>query len=179
MPTTSKHTYLTQNRVLALTIAGLRSLQPLFNSKPLDQPWYALMPTIWLQLILSSSIICTCIPTLKRVLADLQTGMMSGAVSDFFEQSVSGHTNTESQSGSKSDSGNGHKPGSTPKSRLRRDSIGVERMDSKKNLCDNATMQNIDYEARYGGELTRASTSTHYGSDARSIQMVDPESNRW
>lgn len=40
--------------------------------------------------MLSLSIITACIPSLRRVLADLQTGMMAGTVSQFFELSVSG-----------------------------------------------------------------------------------------
>lgn len=48
------------------------------------------MPAIWLQLTQSGSIVRTCIPSLKRVLADLQTGMMAGVISEFFELSVSG-----------------------------------------------------------------------------------------
>lgn len=40
--------------------------------------------------MLSLSIITACIPSLRRVLSDLQTGMMAGTVSEFFELSVSG-----------------------------------------------------------------------------------------
>ena len=171
---------LTCHRVMALTIAGLRSLPPIFESRPPDRPWYTVMPAIWLQLILSSSILCTCIPTLKRVLADLQTGMMAGTVSDFFEQSVSGHTNTGSQSGSKSGSGIGQRSPSTstPHSRPRRDSIGVERMNSQTILRDHAIMQTTDYEVRYEGRPIRVSSSSQYESDALSIHMVDPTGTR-
>ncbi|CAG8098535.1 unnamed protein product [Penicillium salamii] len=161
--------------VMALTIAGLRSLHPMFKSKPSDRPWHTVMPAIWLQLILSSSILCTCIPTLKRVLADLQTGMMAGTVSDFFEQSVSGHTNTGSQSVSKSGSGIGQRSASssTPHSRFQRSSFGVERMDSQTILRDHAITQTIDYEVRYEGNPARISSSSNYESDALSIHMAD------
>ncbi|OGE54603.1 hypothetical protein PENARI_c006G03754 [Penicillium arizonense] len=151
--------------VLALTIAGLHSLQPLFNSKPLDRPWHALMPAIWLQLILSSSILCTCIPTLKRVLADLQTGMMAGTVSDFFEQSVSGQ-NSKDRSTSKSGSGIGQRSGSathssSPISVSHGDRPSVERVDSQKILRDNAIVHTVDYDMRYdGAEPGRASSSS-------------------
>ncbi|KAJ5192805.1 hypothetical protein N7449_008947 [Penicillium cf. viridicatum] len=122
--------------VLALTIGGLRSLPPLYNSKPLDETWNALMPAIWLQLILSSSILCTCIPTLKRVLAELQTGMMAGVVSDFFEHSVSGHIDSGDRSTSKSDNAVGQRSGSgsASGSPILKDSLDVERVDSPKNL---------------------------------------------
>ncbi|KAJ5154248.1 uncharacterized protein N7500_009687 [Penicillium coprophilum] len=148
--------------VLALTIAGLRSLRPLYNSNPLDETWDALMPAIWLQLIISSSIICTCIPTLKRVLAELQTGMMAGVVSDFFEQSVSGHTNTGDQSGSKSDSAIEQRSGSVSASRpqIRGESVDLERVDSQKNLRENA-MRTIDYEAFYEGPDSSRPSSSH------------------
>ncbi|CAG7967813.1 unnamed protein product [Penicillium salamii] len=166
--------------VMALTIAGLRSLHPMFKSKPSDRPWHTVMPAIWLQLILSSSILCTCIPTLKRVLADLQTGMMAGTVSDFFEQSVSGHTNTGSQSVSKSSSGIGQRSASPsiPHTRFQRSSFGVERMDSQTILRDHAITQTIDYEVRYEGNPARVSSSSNYESDALSIHMVDPAGKR-
>ncbi|KAJ5510690.1 hypothetical protein N7453_002793 [Penicillium expansum] len=159
--------------VLALTIAGLHSLPPIYDSKPLDQTWHTLMPAIWLQLILSSSILCTCIPTLKRVLAELQTGMMAGVVSDFFEHSVSGHTNSGDRSASKSDNAVGQRSGSgsgsASRSPILRDSLDVERVDSQKNLRENAIVQTIDYEAFYEGPgSSRASSSHGYESDARS-----------
>ncbi|OQD80902.1 hypothetical protein PENANT_c031G10951 [Penicillium antarcticum] len=151
--------------VLALTMAGLRSLKPLFSSEPPDRPWHALMPAIWLQLILSSSILCTCIPTLKRVLADLQTGMMAGTVSDFFEQSVSGQ-NSKDRSGFKSDSGLGQRSGSathtiSPNSAAHGSRPGVERVNSHQILRDNASVHTVDYDVRYeGAEPGRASSSS-------------------
>lgn len=89
--------------VSAITIPGLLSLKPYFHSIPQDPSWNAVMPAIWLQLVQSASIVCTCIPSLKRVLADLQTGMMAGAISEFFELSVSGgRYNTNDGSGTRS-----------------------------------------------------------------------------
>lgn len=133
------------------------------------------MPAIWLQLILSTSILCTCIPTLKRVLADLQTGMMAGTVSEFFEQSVSGHTNSGSGSASKSDSGIGQESGSdsAPHSRIRSESYGVKRIDSQMILRDHDILHTMNYEVVYEGERIRASSFSH-DSDALSIHMVDP-----
>ncbi|KXG45827.1 uncharacterized protein PGRI_046830 [Penicillium griseofulvum] len=148
--------------VLALTIAGLRSLRLLYGSKHPDETWNAFMPAIWLQLIISSSVLCTCIPTLKRVLAELHTGMMAGVVSDFFEQSVSGHTNTGDRSASKSDNAIEQRSGSgsAPRSRIRSDSIDPERVDVQKDLHENA-MRTIDYEAFYEGpDSSRADGNT-------------------
>lgn len=130
------------------------------------------MPVIWLQLILSSSILCTCIPTLERVLAELQTGMMAGVVSDFFENSVSGHTNSGDRSASKSDNAVGQRSGSGSASRSPslRDSLDVERVDSQKNLRENTTVQTINYEAFYEGPgSSRASSSHNHESDGLSI----------
>ncbi|KAJ5816733.1 hypothetical protein N7447_008966 [Penicillium robsamsonii] len=148
--------------VLALTIAGLRSLRPLYNSNPLDTTWNSLMPAIWLQLILSSSILCTCIPTLKRVLAELQTGMMAGVVSDFFEQSISGHTNYGDRSASKSDNAIGQRSGSGSafRSRIRSDSVNLERVDSQKNLQANA-VRPVDYEAFYKESGSSRASPSH------------------
>ncbi|RAQ48440.1 hypothetical protein AFGD_008423 [Aspergillus flavus] len=80
--------------VPVLTIPYIFSLRPVFHSVPLDEPWHILMPTLWFQLLQSASIICTCIPSLKRVFVELQTGMMAGTVSEFFELSVSGAQGT-------------------------------------------------------------------------------------
>jgi hypothetical protein len=106
-------TRLTEYSVPVCTIPGLISLNPYFHSTPLDQPWHALAPAIWFQVVQSLSIVCACIPGLKRVLADLQTGMMGGTVSEFFELTVSGgRTNTLYGSGTKSASKSGYGVGS-------------------------------------------------------------------
>ncbi|KAJ5520452.1 hypothetical protein N7463_000905 [Penicillium fimorum] len=148
--------------VLALTIAGLHSLRPLYNSALQDATWNSLMPAIWLQLILSSSILCTCIPTLKRVLAEFQTGMMAGIVSDFFEQSISGPTNSGDRSASRSDNAIGQRSGSgsAPRSQIRNDSVDLESMESQKNLQENA-VRAIDYEAFYEGSDSSGASSSH------------------
>lgn len=110
------------------------------------------MPVIWMQLVESSSILCTCIPMLKRVLSDLQTGMMAGAVSDGLQYSVS-----EEQYGSNSGSRVGQRSVSALQSRSRNSYVAayrggrpeIERVDSQKNLRDHAAVQNTDDEGRY------------------------------
>ncbi|KAJ5233764.1 uncharacterized protein N7469_005530 [Penicillium citrinum] len=160
--------------VVALAIPGIRSLQPYFHAKPLDQPWHALMPAIWLQLIQSTSILCTCLPTLKRVLSDLQTGMMAGTVSDFFETSVSGEHATLDES-SKSDSRIGQRSRSgsamNPQGGLQRSRPQIERMDSRKNLRENVIHQSIDYEVRY-----ETSGSLHASSTIHDFDLIHGES---
>ncbi|KAL4891992.1 hypothetical protein BDV59DRAFT_180642 [Aspergillus ambiguus] len=161
--------------VPALTIPGLLSLQPVFHSEPLDQPWHALMPVIWLQLTLGSSIVCNCIPPLRRVLADLQTGMMAGTVTDFFEFSVSGgrSNNTGDTSTSKSGSQIGRSKGRSRRSNGRNILAGtsartrpsVDRRESQRNLRDDVILQTIDYEVRYDG-LQRTQSSTSYDRES-------------
>lgn len=167
LPDTSK-----SNSVPILTIPGLNSLRPYFDAAPLDRPWHALMPAIWLQLVQSASILCTCIPTLKRVLADLQTGMMGGAVSDFFEMSVSGaHSSNNDGSGSKSGSRIGQRTRSARafSGRSRRSHPQVERVDSQKYLRDDVIVQSIDYEVSYEDEpLPLQASST--GHDLESVR---------
>lgn len=120
------------------------------------------MPAIWLQLVQSASILCTCIPTLKRALADLQTGMMAGIVSDFFEVSVSGHSQSHTGDGSASKSGSRTGPRGSALGGFHRSRPRVERMDSQKNLRENVIVQSIDYEVRYeGSEVPRASSTSH------------------
>jgi len=49
------------------------------------------MPTVWSQIMLSLSIITTCIPSLKRVISDLRSGAMSNpAIPEPFEMGVTG-----------------------------------------------------------------------------------------
>ena len=160
-----------------LTIPAIRSLRPYFHAEPLDRPWHALMPAIWLQLVQSASLLCTCIPTLKRVLADLQTGMMAGAVSDFFEMSVSGGHNN-----SNNDAGEGSGSGSASKSRgstsllgqrivtgstrafpggLHRGRPRVDPMESQTRLRENLLVQSYNYEVGFDGHEPRASSTSH------------------
>lgn len=154
---------------MALTIPAIRSLQPYFRAEPLDQPWLALMPAIWLQLVQSTSLLCTCIPTLKRVLSDLQTGMMAGTVSDFFEISVSGGAATVDGS-----SKSGSQIGQRSRSRSAINSLGgthrsrpnLDRMDSRKILRDNVIHQSIDYEVRYEGSGPSCASSTSLDLDS-------------
>ncbi|OQE29828.1 hypothetical protein PENSTE_c002G10402 [Penicillium steckii] len=155
--------------VVVLTVPGIRSLQPYFHAKPLDQPWHALMPAIWLQLVQSTSILCTCLPTLKRVLSDLQTGMMAGTVSDFFETSVSGeHATLDGSSKSGSRIGQRSRSGSAMNSQggFHRSRPQIERMDSRRILRENIIHQSIDYEVRYedSGPLRASSTSHDFDS---------------
>ncbi|EEH05173.1 conserved hypothetical protein [Histoplasma capsulatum G186AR] len=76
------------------TIFSLASQNQYFSSRPLDKTWHAVRPTIWAQATLCISIITTCIPSLKRVMADLQTGLMAGRVTEFLELSISGGSNS-------------------------------------------------------------------------------------
>ncbi|KAL5357145.1 hypothetical protein BJX96DRAFT_143967 [Aspergillus floccosus] len=159
--------------VPALTIPGLLSLRPVFQATPPDPTWHALMPAIWLQLVLSTSIVSNCIPPLRRVLADLQTGMMAGAVTEFFEFSVSGgqSNNTGDRSGSRSGSQVGLKKtrprGSKSRNIFQRSSSlhGVDRRESQRNLREDVILQTIDYEVRYDGiRRTRTSPSSDHES---------------
>ncbi|KKZ68502.1 hypothetical protein EMCG_05861 [[Emmonsia] crescens] len=72
------------------TIFSITSQNQYFKSTPPDKTWHAVHPTIWAQATLSISIITACIPSLKRVMADLQTGLMAGRVTEFLELSISG-----------------------------------------------------------------------------------------
>lgn len=159
---------LTVYSVPALTIPGLLSLRPVFNATPPDPSWHALMPAIWLQLVLSTSIVCNCIPPLRRVLADLQTGMMAGTVTEFFEYSVSGGRSniTGDRSGSRSGSQIGPKKSRSRRSKSRNIFQGssavhsMDRRESQRNLREDVILQTIDYEVHYDGiRRTRTSPS--------------------
>ncbi|PIG79925.1 hypothetical protein AARAC_010355, partial [Aspergillus arachidicola] len=148
-------------RVPVLTIPYIVSLCPVFHSVPLDEPWHILMPTLWLQLLQGASIICTCIPSLKRAFAELQTGMMAGTVSEFFELSVSGAQGTKEASTSTSQKQSANATGNSElDSRgerkghlkgLRHSNHGrlIEPSESMRNLRENAIVQSIQYEAHW------------------------------
>ncbi|KAI1920781.1 hypothetical protein LOZ65_003917 [Ophidiomyces ophidiicola] len=80
----------TRIMVVVCTAISLARYSPFFHSSPIDQPWQAVDPLIWTQAVLGVSIITACVPGLKRVLADLRTGFMAGAVTELYELSVSG-----------------------------------------------------------------------------------------
>ncbi|QVM10968.1 hypothetical protein D8B26_005619 [Coccidioides posadasii str. Silveira] len=92
--------------VAVFTAISLAKIQPFFKSNPTDQPWHAVTPSIWLQVNLCLSIVTASIPGLKRVLADLRTGLMAGAVPEFYELSVSGGAGESYTSGTHSGSSN-------------------------------------------------------------------------
>ncbi len=85
-PRTDKHPL---NSVPIVTILSLTTLNPYFSSTPLDYPWHAVAPTIWSQIMLNLSIITACVPSLKRFLADLQSGAMAVNITESFEMGVS------------------------------------------------------------------------------------------
>lgn len=79
--------------------------RPYFSSPASERSWLAVMPTIWMQAVLCVSIVTTCIPNLKRLLAVLRTGLMAGTVNEFYELSVSGGDSKIGTSGSQVRSG--------------------------------------------------------------------------
>ncbi|KNG91035.1 hypothetical protein ANOM_000758 [Aspergillus nomiae NRRL 13137] len=170
--------------VPVLTIPYIMSLRPVFHSTPLDQSWHILMPTIWLQLIQSASILCTCIPSLKRALAELQTGMMAGTVSEFFELSVSGaHSTIEgstSKSGRQSANATGHSglnSGNLKGLRHGNHNRMIEPSESMQDLRESATVQTSEYDMRW--ELEKNPETTGPGNLAPLIPPTDPNLVTW
>jgi hypothetical protein len=97
-----------------VTILSLTTLKPSFYSSPPDKPWYEVTPTIWSQIMLNLSLITACIPSLKRFLADLQSGAMAVQVTEAFEMGISqkGYLGAEHSAGSRT--GLGSKLASKP-----------------------------------------------------------------
>ena len=73
------------DRLPVFTVVTLTKLEGFVNSS--DKPWDAVNPSIWLQSTLGLSLVTTCIPNLKRVLDNLQSGLMAGTISEFHELS--------------------------------------------------------------------------------------------
>jgi hypothetical protein len=87
--------------VPVVTILSLTTLKPSFHSWPSDIPWYGVAPTIWSQIMLNLSLITACIPSLKRFLANLQSGAMAVQVTEAFEMGISqkGYSGAEHSAG--------------------------------------------------------------------------------
>ncbi|EFQ97644.1 hypothetical protein MGYG_00682 [Nannizzia gypsea CBS 118893] len=91
--------------VPSFTIVMTITSRSYFSSPAPERSWLAVMPTIWMQAILCVSVVATCIPNLKRLLAVLRTGLMAGTVNEFYELSVSGGDSKAGTSGSQARSG--------------------------------------------------------------------------
>ncbi|KAK2836837.1 hypothetical protein FQN49_006673 [Arthroderma sp. PD_2] len=91
--------------VPSITIVMTVRSKSYFYSPANERAWLAVMPTIWMQAILCISIVATCIPNLKRLLAVLRTGLMAGTVTEFYELSVSGGDSKAAVAGSQPRSG--------------------------------------------------------------------------
>src|SRR5947209_20540729 len=71
------------------TILSLTTSKPYFYSSPPDRPWYGVTPTIWSQIMLNLSLVTACVPSLKRFLADLQSGSMAVQITEAFKMDIS------------------------------------------------------------------------------------------
>ncbi|WEW54734.1 hypothetical protein PRK78_000159 [Emydomyces testavorans] len=158
------------------TVILLAKFTPFFDSQPIDQPFQAVQASVWTQIILSLSIVTACIPGLKRFLADLQTGLMAGAIPEFYEMSAtprdkyytSSTHNSDRETGTRREYPSGtplrsvddtHRNSSTQKGSGSRKSLrraglmnrgnSVHKSDSVENLTDNEIVQTMEYEVRY------------------------------
>ncbi|RMZ86275.1 hypothetical protein DV736_g6498, partial [Chaetothyriales sp. CBS 134916] len=96
----------TQQRWVVIGLFGLRIVTPAcailalvtshayFYSTPQDRTWHLVAPTLWMQAMLNTSIITACIPSIKRFLADMQSGIMAAGLSEHYEQTHSGGKGT-------------------------------------------------------------------------------------
>lgn len=87
-------------------IAFLATLTPYFNSSADETTWNLVEPTIWFQAVLNLSIMTACLLRLKHALSELQTGLMAGRITEYFELSVTSAraaTSRNSQSGERSE----------------------------------------------------------------------------
>lgn len=57
------------------TVFVLVSLSPYFSSHPIDKTWNSVLPTIANQIMMNLSITTACLPSLKRFIGELQTGL--------------------------------------------------------------------------------------------------------
>jgi hypothetical protein len=78
----------------AFTVLSLVTLHTYYKSDPQDRTWHAVAPAIWTQAMLNTSIMTACIPSIKRFLTDIQSGLMAAGISEYYE-----HTHTGGKSG--------------------------------------------------------------------------------
>ncbi|KAF2718477.1 hypothetical protein K431DRAFT_230852 [Polychaeton citri CBS 116435] len=80
------------------TVCALITYHTYYYSSPQDRTWHAVTPTIWNQVMLNTSIITACIPSIKRFFADVQSGLMGVTISEQYEMTHSGGQATQTLS---------------------------------------------------------------------------------
>ena len=147
-----------------MAIAGLVTLQPVYTGKSPDETWERVLGVMLSQAMICLSIITACVPTIKRFVADIASGMTAVQISrplelamksDFVSQAKRGchHQNTSPRNHRGLDSGRGVSHKSV-----------VERSESAKGLTDDVIWQTIDYDVHSEFEQDITS-STHDGFD--------------
>jgi hypothetical protein len=94
------------NSVCVATVVNLITSKAYVSSS--DKPWENVTPTLWSQAMITLSIITACIPYLKSVITDLQTGLAVVIISEPLELSVPSKRNADVD----------HRDGSTNKSKF-------------------------------------------------------------
>ena len=84
----SRHNLLMMHSVAGTVVAQLVFLGQDFNVR--DQTWSNVGVWMWTQVVMNLSIITACIPSLKRVIANLQTGLTALTIAENMELSHSG-----------------------------------------------------------------------------------------
>jgi hypothetical protein len=155
-----------------LTILNLVSLSRAYSNSAADLSWATVIPTIYSLVMLNLSLITATIPSVRKVIATLQTGAYGAQVSDDFGFPASG---SKTFAGSKTDhnqSSNGKKKNFTrgnfnvsyP------NKTTVERSDSIRSLKDNIIMHMIDFKVEREDDNAPYSSadSYHRGRDGNS-----------
>ncbi|PGG95481.1 hypothetical protein AJ79_10033 [Helicocarpus griseus UAMH5409] len=91
----------------AFAIASLVSMENYYRSSPPDRPWYAVTPAIWTQIMINTSVVTACIPSLKPILTDFGSGLTGVTISGPFELTHSGRKQGTGTANVKSTSSSG------------------------------------------------------------------------
>ncbi|KAF7505073.1 hypothetical protein GJ744_001292 [Endocarpon pusillum] len=135
------------------TVFVLVSLSPYFGSYPIDKTWNSVFPTIANQIMMNLSITTACLPSLKRFLGELQTGLTALQIPQEVELSYS----------------DSKAFGSKIRSNLTRDGYsttyisGTEGSESMKGLTCDVIKEAIEYKVVHGEPSTSGSCS--YGKE--------------
>ena len=84
--------------VVAVAIVQLVKLQPYLRSA--DKSWSTVTPTIWQQGMMNLSVLLACLPSMRRLLLDLQPGQIGMTIRDFELSSDPKYSNTRYGRGS-------------------------------------------------------------------------------
>lgn len=144
--------------VPAFAIAGAIAASDYWNATPADPTWHGVKAALWTQAIINSSIITSCIPCIKRFLADLSSGMMAVNIPEPLEMTMKG----QSSSGTNENSGTTYVKSGSMASKLFRSSkmVSTQRSDQSRGSVDTNKARNLPSRPQFNPVHSSTNTRT-------------------